>query len=67
MLEQMGADVWSTYFKDWNTILKTLICPDCVIPMVPGLSVSLTHIEKVSRIFFYKVHLKRLRLLKERE
>ena len=52
VLEQMGADVWSTYFRDWNTILRTLICPDCVIPMVPGLSVSLTHIEKVSRTFF---------------
>ena len=31
-----------------------LICPDCVLHMVPGLSVSLAHIEKVSRTFSEK-------------
>ena len=67
VLEQIGGNVWSTYFKDWEMILRVLICPDCVRPMVPGLSVSLNHIEKVSRTFFYKVHLKRLNLLKQRE
>ena len=64
---QVCAVIAEIKVEDWNTILRTLICPDCVIPMVPGLSVSLTHIEKVSRTFFYKVHLKRLCLLKERE
>ena len=48
-LEEMDSYVWSTYFKDWNMILRVLICPDCVTPVVPGLSVSLTHIEKVLR------------------
>ena len=65
MLEQIGSNVWSTYFKDWEMILRVLIYPDCVRPMVPGLSVALTHIEKVSRTFFYKVHIKRLNTLIE--
>ena len=67
MLEQIGSNAWSTYLKDWEMILRVLICPDCVRPMVPGLSVSLTHIKKVLRTFFYKVHLKRFNPLKQRE
>ena len=62
VLEQIGSNVRSTYFTDWEMILRVLICPDCVRPMIPGLPVSLTHIEKVSRTFFYKVHLKKLNL-----
>ena len=42
-LEQIGSNVWSTYFKDWELILRVLNCPDCVKPMIPGLSVSLSH------------------------
>ena len=57
VLEQMDIDLWSTYFKDWNVILIMLICQYCVIPMVPGLPVSLTHIEMVSRTFL--AHLSR--------
>ena len=67
VLEQIGSNVCSIYFKDWEMILRVLICPDCVRPMVPGLSVSLTHIEKVSRTFFYQVHLQRWNILKQRE
>ena len=65
VVEQSGGSVWSSYF--YTCILKVLICPDCVTPLVPGLLVSFYNIEKVSRTFFYKVHLKRLKLLRQRE
>ena len=67
VVEQSGGSVWCSTFESWDTILKVLICPDCVTPLVPGLSESLNNIEKVSRTFFYKVHFKRLKLLSQQE
>ena len=67
VVEQCSCDEWRTYFPDWDIVLKVLICPDCVTPLVPELSVPLKCIEKVARTFFYKIHLKRLRLCKQRE
>ena len=67
VLAQIGCDGWCTYSRDWNVILRVLICPDCVTPMVLDLCVSLPHTEIVPMTFFYKVHLKRLQLLKQRE
>ena len=67
VVEKSGGSVWCSTFESWDTILKVLICPNCVMPLVPGLSESLNNIEKVSRTFFYKVHLKRLKLLSQRE
>ena len=58
VMEQSGGSVWCSICESWDTILKVLICPDCVTPLVPGLSDSLNNIEKVPRTFFYKVHLK---------
>ena len=66
VVEQSGGSVWCI-FESWDTILKWLICQDCVTPLVPGLSDSLNNIEKLPRTFFYKVHLKRLKLLSQRE
>ena len=48
VVEQSGGSVWCSTFESWDTILKVLICPDCVTPLVPGLSDSLNNIEKVS-------------------
>ena len=67
VVEHSGGSVWCSTFESWDTILKVLICPDCVTPLVPGLSDSLNNIEKMSRTLFYKVHLKRLKLLSQRE
>ena len=67
VVEQSGGSVWCSTFENWDTILKVLICPDSVTPLVPGLSDSLNNIEKVSRTFFCEVHLKRLELLSQRE
>ena len=67
VVDQSGGSVWCSTFESLDTILKVLICPDCVTPLVPGLSESLNNIEKVSRTFFNKVHLKRLKLLSRRE
>ena len=47
VVEQSGGSVWCSIFESWDTILKVLICPDCVTPLVPGLSNSLKNIEKV--------------------
>ena len=52
VVEQSGGSVWCSTFESWDTILKVLICPDCVTPLVPGLSDSLNNIEKVSKTFF---------------
>ena len=67
VVEQSSSEVWSTYFKDCSFILRVFICPDYVNPTVPGLSTSLTDIEALSRTFFYKIHVKRMRLLKQLE
>ena len=67
MVEQSDCSVWSSYFENWDIILKVLFCPDCVTPLVPGLLVSLNNIERVSRTFLCKDHLKRLKLLRQRE
>ena len=29
VLAQIRCDGWCTYFRDWNVILRVLICPDC--------------------------------------
>ena len=67
VVKQSGGSVWCSTFESWDTIMKVLICPDCVTPLVPRLSYSLNNIENVSRTLFYKVHLKRLKLLGQRE
>ena len=61
------SDEWRSHFCNWDTILKVLMCPDCITPLVPELSVSIICIEKLARTFFYTLHRKRLRLCKQRE
>ena len=67
MLEQIGGDVWSPYFYAMLGIRSGVCRSDCVMPMVPGLSVPLTHIEKSIKDFLLQSNLQRLHLLKQRE
>ena len=53
VVEQSGGSVWCSTFESWDTILKVLICPDCVTPLVPGLS-HLTTLKRCQELFSTK-------------
>ena len=43
MVEQCGCDIWSTYFRDWNIILRVLICPGCYASGTRTISFTHSH------------------------
>ena len=58
--------IWKTHFSDWESFLRTIICPDIIWVMVPELSCVISSLEAISREYFYKVHSKRLCLMKQK-
>ena len=60
-----NIDVWNSYFREWESFLRIIICPDNIRRMVPALSTETNSVEELSRDFFYKTHTKRLFLMKQ--
>ena len=54
VVEQSGGSVCCNIFENWDTILKVLICPDCVTPLEPGLSDSLKTLKRCQELFSSK-------------
>ena len=59
--------VWKTHFSNWDNLLRIIICPDVIRVMVPELSSVISLVEDLSRDCFYKIHTKRLILMKQKE
>ena len=60
-----NISVWNSHFREWESFLRIIICPDNIRHMVPELSTVINSVEELSRDFFYKTHTKRLFLMKQ--
>ena len=67
IIDNSDVGVWKSYFSKWEMFTKTIICPDIIRSTVPELSSVISSVEDLSRDFFYKIHAKRLFLLKQQE
>ena len=67
IIDNSDICVWKTHFSNWDTLLKIIICPDVIRAMVPELSSVISSVEDLSRDCFYKIHTKRLFLMKQQE
>ena len=56
-----------THFSNWDNLLRIIFCPDAIRVMVPELSSVISSVEDLSRDCFYKIHTKRLFLMKQQE
>ena len=67
IIDNSDIYIWKTHFSDWESFLRTIICPDIIRVMIPELSCVISSLEAISRDNFYKVHTKRLFLMKQQE
>ena len=67
IIDNSDICVWKTHFSNWDNLLRIIICPDVIRVMVPELSSVISSVEDLSRDFFYKIHTKRLFLMKKQE
>ena len=63
--DNSNIDVWNSHFREWESFLGIIICPDNIRHMVSELSTVINSVEELSRDFFYKTHTKRLFLVKQ--
>ena len=54
------------YFGNWTFILKTLVCVESAVGLLPDLRNACESIETLSRDFFYKIHISKLQWEKPR-
>ena len=67
IIDNSDICVWKTHFSNWDNLLRIIICPDVIRVMVPELSSVVSSVEDLSRDCFYKIHTKRLLLMKQQE
>ena len=69
IIDNSDICVWKTHFSNWDNLLRIIIrfCPDVIWVMVPELSSVISSVEDLSRDYFYKIHTKRLLLMKQQE
>ena len=67
IIDNSDIYIWKTHFSDWESFLRIIICPYIILVMVPDLSYVISSVEMISRDYFYKVHRKRLFLMKQQE
>ena len=60
VIDNSNIDVWNSHFREWESFLRIIICPDNIWNMVPELSTVINSVEELFRDFFYKTHTKRL-------
>ena len=65
IIDNSDIYIWKTHFSDWESFLRIIICPDIIQVMIPQLSCVIGSLEAISRDYFYKVHTKRLFLMKQ--
>ena len=65
IIDNSDTYMWKAYFSDWESFLRTIICPDIIRVMLPELSCVISSVEEISRDYFYKVHTKILFLMKQ--
>ena len=65
IIDNSDIYIWKTHFSDWESFLRIIICPDIIRVMIPELSCVIGSLEAISRDYFYKVHTKRLFLMKQ--
>ena len=67
ILQETSLCTWNSRFSDWEIILRIPVCPDFILNSIPELRQVISKIEKISRDYFYKIHIKRLRLKRKRK
>ena len=67
IIDNSDICVWKTHFSNWDNLLRIIICPDVIRVMIPELSSVISSVEDLSRDCFYKIHTKRLLLMKQQE
>ena len=55
VIDNSDTDVWNSHFREWESFLGIIICPDNICHMVPELSCVINSVEELSRDFFYKM------------
>ena len=58
IISHTNIDIWNQHFCDWTFILKTLVCAESVVRVLPDLIDARDSIERISRDFFYKTHVR---------
>ena len=61
-----NINTWNQYFGDLTFIIKTLVCVESAVRLLPDLSNACVSIETLSRDFFYKIHISKLQWEKPR-
>ena len=62
MVRKTNLQTWCSYAKDWSFILKTLVCAETLVKALPTVRGSEDGIERLSRNFFHKIHVRKLKL-----
>ena len=62
IVRKTNLHTWSSYAKDWTTILKTLVCAEVLVKALPAVRGSEDEIERISRDCFHKIHIRKLQL-----
>ena len=52
IVSHTNKDIWNQHFCDWTFILKTLVCAESVVRLLPDLIDARDSIERISRDFF---------------
>ena len=60
IVSHTNIDIWNQHLCDWTFILKTLVCAESVVRLLPDLIDARDSIERISRDFFYKTHVRKL-------
>ena len=64
VIQVSNLSVWDCYLINCLNILKIFVCPDFIHRVVPELSTSISKIEVISRVFFYKIRVRKLQMQK---
>ena len=67
IVQESGLHTWNLHFAEWDNILKVLVCPDFILTILTDLESVISKLENLARDYFYKIHVKRLRLQQKGE
>ena len=62
IVRKTNLHTWSSYAKDWTTILKTLVCAEVLVKALPAVRDSKNEIDCISRDCFHKIHMRKIQL-----